>query len=134
LISTHIPYHLSQQYKSPGSRTLHDILGVETGGPGGRRAGEPGHTVADYLIFKDLITRMLDYNPKTRITPEEALQHCFFRRTLERGTNTPQGSSPQNESVPSVAGTALSPFGPMSVCGSTGGDGESISMWSHHMT
>ena len=70
---------------------------------------------------------MLDYNPKTRITPKEALQHPFFRRTTERGTNTPQGSSPQNESVSSI-GTALSPFGlPMSVCG----DGESLSVWNH---
>ena len=45
------------QYKTPGSRKLHDILGVETGGPGGRRAGELGHSVSDYLKFKDLIIR-----------------------------------------------------------------------------
>ena len=47
----------SFQYKAPGMRKLHDILGVEQGGPGGRRAGEPGHTVSDYLKFKDLILR-----------------------------------------------------------------------------
>lgn len=41
-----------RKYKSPGSRRLHDILGVELGGPAGRRLGEPGHSVSDYLKFK----------------------------------------------------------------------------------
>jgi len=40
------------QYKEPGARKLHDILGVESGGPGGRRANEAGHTEQDYLKFK----------------------------------------------------------------------------------
>ncbi|XP_008470328.1 serine/threonine-protein kinase minibrain isoform X2 [Diaphorina citri] len=74
--------------KVPGSRRLHDILGVESGGPGGRRLGEPGHSVSDYLKFKDLIFRMLDYDPKTRITPYYALQHNFFKRTADESTNT----------------------------------------------
>ena len=77
-----------RKYKLPGSRKLHDILGVEMGGPGGRRHGEVGHTVADYLKFKDLILRMLDYDPKSRITPYYALQHNFFKRTSDEGTNT----------------------------------------------
>uniref|UniRef100_UPI00398F22DE dual specificity tyrosine-phosphorylation-regulated kinase 1A isoform X1 n=2 Tax=Pristiophorus japonicus TaxID=55135 RepID=UPI00398F22DE len=76
------------EYKPPGSRKLHNILGVETGGPGGRRAGESGHAVADYLKFKDLILRMLDYDPKTRIAPYYALQHSFFKKTADEGTNT----------------------------------------------
>lgn len=77
-----------RKYKLPGSRKLHDILGVESGGPGGRRAGEPGHSVSDYLKFKDLIIRMLDFDPKTRVTPYYALQHNFFKRTTDEGTNT----------------------------------------------
>lgn len=77
-----------RKYKQPGSRKLHDILGVEMGGPGGRRHGEVGHSVADYLKFKDLILRMLDFDPKTRITPYYALQHNFFKRTSDEGTNT----------------------------------------------
>lgn len=77
-----------RKYKLPGSRKLHDILGVESGGPGGRRAGELGHSVSDYLKFKDLILRMLDFDPKTRITPYYALQHNFFKRTADEGTNT----------------------------------------------
>uniref|UniRef100_A0A8D0L110 Dual specificity tyrosine-phosphorylation-regulated kinase 1A n=1 Tax=Sphenodon punctatus TaxID=8508 RepID=A0A8D0L110_SPHPU len=78
----------NEEYKPPGTRKLHNILGVETGGPGGRRAGESGHTVADYLKFKDLILRMLDYDPKTRIQPYYALQHSFFKKTADEGTNT----------------------------------------------
>ncbi|XP_013360178.1 PREDICTED: dual specificity tyrosine-phosphorylation-regulated kinase 1A isoform X2 [Chinchilla lanigera] len=77
-----------REYKPPGTRKLHNILGVETGGPGGRRAGESGHTVADYLKFKDLILRMLDYDPKSRIQPYYALQHSFFKKTADEGTNT----------------------------------------------
>lgn len=77
-----------RKYKPPGTRKLHDILGVETGGPGGRRAGELGHTLSDYLKFKDLVIRMLDYDPKTRITPYYALQHNFFKRTTDESTNT----------------------------------------------
>lgn len=79
---------LCQQYKPPASRKLHTILGVEAGGPGGRRAGESGHAVADYLKFKDLVLRMLDYDPKTRIQPYYALQHSFFKKTADEGTNT----------------------------------------------
>lgn len=81
-------WHSFLQYKPPASRKLHSILGVETGGPGGRRAGESGHAVADYLKFKDLILRMLDYDPKSRIQPYYALQHSFFKKTADEGTNT----------------------------------------------
>lgn len=77
-----------RKYKAPGTRKIHDILGVETGGPGGRRAGETGHSISDYLKFKDLIMRMLDFDPKTRVTPYYALQHNFFKRTSDEGTNT----------------------------------------------
>lgn len=41
-----------KKYRSPGTRRLHDILGIESGGPSGRRIGEPGHSVSDYLKFK----------------------------------------------------------------------------------
>ena len=66
---------------------------METGGPGGRRTGEPGHSLSDYLKFKDLIGRMLDYDPKTRITPYYALQHNFFKRTTDESTNTSNSTS-----------------------------------------
>ncbi|XP_066575291.1 dual specificity tyrosine-phosphorylation-regulated kinase 1B isoform X2 [Amia ocellicauda] len=84
---------IKKEYKPPATRRLHEILGVETGGPGGRRAGEQGHAPCDYLKFKDLILRMLDYDPKSRITPFYALQHNFFKKTTDEGTNTSSSTS-----------------------------------------
>ncbi|XP_037027701.1 serine/threonine-protein kinase minibrain isoform X4 [Bradysia coprophila] len=95
--------HNGRKYKPSGSRKLHDILGVETGGPGGRRAGEPGHSVSDYLKFKDLILRMLDYDPKTRTTPYYALQHNFFKRTADESTNTTINLANSVSTSPSVS-------------------------------
>jgi serine/threonine protein kinase len=43
-----------------------------------RRGSEPGHTQEHYRLFVDLIDRMLDYDPETRLTPCEALKHSFF--------------------------------------------------------
>ncbi|XP_075159188.1 minibrain isoform X2 [Haematobia irritans] len=97
-----------RKYKPPGSRKLHDILGVETGGPGGRRMDEPGHSVADYLKFKDLILRMLDFDPKTRVTPYYALQHNFFKRTSDESTNTSVVTGSIAISSPSVSSTSSS--------------------------
>lgn len=88
-----------KKYKAPATRRLHDIVGVESGGPGGRRGTEAGHSMSDYLKFKDLILRMLDYDPKTRITPYYALQHNFFKRTTDESTNTANSTS----SSPAVA-------------------------------
>ncbi|XP_032593882.1 serine/threonine-protein kinase minibrain [Drosophila grimshawi] len=108
-----------RKYKPPGSRKLHDILGVETGGPAGRRLDEPGHSVADYLKFKDLILRMLDFDPKTRVTPYYALQHNFFKRTTDESTNTSGAGATAN------AGTGGSGSGPggSSSAGSGSGPG-----------
>ncbi|KJH43284.1 kinase domain protein [Dictyocaulus viviparus] len=66
-------------YRGPGHRKLHDILGVTSGGPNGRRAGEVGHSVEEYSKFKDLIKRMLTYDPKVRISPYYAVRHPFLR-------------------------------------------------------
>lgn len=89
----------SFQYKHPASIKLSTILGVEIGGPGGRRKGEPGHSISDYLKFKDLVMRILDYDPQTRITPLYALQHNFFKRTMDEGTNTTSSSTPSSSST-----------------------------------
>jgi dual specificity tyrosine-phosphorylation-regulated kinase 1 len=69
-----------KKYKPAGSRRLRDILGSEIGGPQSRRLNEPGHTPHDYVKFEDIIARMLNYEPKLRITPSECLQHAFFKR------------------------------------------------------
>lgn len=67
------------QYLPPGTRKLYHILGVDSGGPHGRRRGEDGHSTADYLQFLNLVLQMLEYNPVRRIKPEQALQHAFFQ-------------------------------------------------------
>ncbi|GBP36356.1 hypothetical protein EVAR_22488_1 [Eumeta japonica] len=85
-----------RKYRAPGTKRLHDILGVDGGGPAARRRGEPGHSVSDYLKFKDLILRMLEYDPKKRVTPYYALQHNFFKRTADEATNTQQQAPPQH--------------------------------------
>lgn len=66
------------QYLPPGTRKLYHILGVDSGGPHGRRKGEDGHSTGDYLQFLNLILQMLDYNPARRIKPAQALCHAFF--------------------------------------------------------
>ena len=73
-----------------------ELLRNDLGGPGGRRLNEPGHSIQDYLRFKDLILRMLDFDSKTRITPYYALQHNFFKRTSDEGTLTLGGIPPQS--------------------------------------
>ncbi|XP_033242218.1 serine/threonine-protein kinase minibrain isoform X3 [Drosophila miranda] len=108
-----------RKYKPPGSRKLHDILGVETGGPGGRRLDEPGHSVSDYLKFKDLILRMLDFDPKTRVTPYYALQHNFFKRTADESTNTSGAGATANAGAGGSGGGGCS--------GGGGGPGASTS-------
>ena len=69
-----------KKYKAPGTRRLREILGSDSGGPQSRRLNEPGHSLNDYLKFEDIIARMLHYEPKARLTPNEALQHMFFKR------------------------------------------------------
>lgn len=70
-----------KMYRPAGSRLLSDMLGSDIGGPGGRRKGELGHKKQDYDLFEDLLRRLLDFDPSTRMTPREALDHEFLRRT-----------------------------------------------------
>lgn len=109
---------VKKDYAVPGSRKLHNILGCDSGGPGGRRAGDQGHSYQDYLKFRDLILQMLEYDPKVRIKPYNALQHCFFKRTVDETTNTtpnspatsPTVSSPSPR-IPGSYGTTTSSSG-----------------------
>ena len=102
------------QYGKPRSRRLHDILGVDIGGPGGRRTGEPGHSERDYIKFKDLVERMLDFDPVTRITPYYGLQHGFFRRMTDESTNTSCSGSTSPNSTADMS--TSSPRMSLSVC------------------
>lgn len=87
-----------KKYKLPGTRRLRDILGSETGGPQSRRLNEPGHSLQDYLKFEEIIMRMLNYDPKLRINPQEALQHSFFKRPTSESTNTNTSSNSNSNS------------------------------------
>ncbi|KAJ3258584.1 Dual specificity tyrosine-phosphorylation-regulated kinase 1A [Chytriomyces hyalinus] len=59
---------------------------------------------ADFEMFRSLLTKMLVYDPRDRITPEEALRHAFFRKNvMERETNTTATMMPGR--VGSVTGT-----------------------------
>ncbi|VDO18568.1 unnamed protein product [Heligmosomoides polygyrus] len=79
-------------YRGPGHRKLHDILGVTSGGPNGRRAGESGHSVEEYSKFKDLVKRMLTYDPKARISPYYAVRHPFLRPRTTSHSGQPAAS------------------------------------------
>lgn len=61
---------------------------MDIGGPGGRRSGEANHSVSDYQKFKELVQLMLEYDPKRRLLPFNALQSNFFKRTYEESSNS----------------------------------------------
>lgn len=107
-----------KEYKPFMARTLSSLLGSDSGGPGGRRAGELGHNKLDYDRFEDLLRRLLELDPAKRITPQEALEHDFIRKppSVESPATTQQFSpyrpeptkkltpeSPSAASHPSVA-------------------------------
>ena len=62
----------------PEGTLISDIVGARTGGPQGRRTGEPGHSEKDYDVFVDFVMSMLVYSPALRVTPLQALNHPFF--------------------------------------------------------
>ena len=65
---------------TPGSRPLADILGVTTGGPKGSRQNEAtGHTPEDYAQFLDLVRKLLEWSPASRIHPADAFEHPFLK-------------------------------------------------------
>lgn len=45
---------------------LSEVVGVNSGGPSGRREGETGHDPETYGSFVNLVERMLDHRPETR--------------------------------------------------------------------
>lgn len=57
---------------------------------------------------------MLDYDPKTRITPYYALQHNFFKRTTDEGTNTASSTSSSPAVVNLDMSTSSSQHGELS--------------------
>ncbi|VDO11506.1 unnamed protein product [Rodentolepis nana] len=74
------------RFAGPQTRPLREVLGRDTGGPGGRRSGEEGHSPEDYDKFIDLVAQMLVYDPRARLRPDEALAHRFFDRKSSSAT------------------------------------------------
>jgi len=88
-----VPWNLKNETKASllEEKSLAEVIGVSTGGPSGRRAGQDGHDVSNYTMFHDIITKMLWYDPELRISPSEALRHPFLRSMYGRadaGTQT----------------------------------------------
>ncbi|KAI8035563.1 hypothetical protein M5D96_011612 [Drosophila gunungcola] len=79
--------------------------------------------VADGSYFKDLILRMLDFDPKTRVTPYYALQHNFFKRTADESTNTSGAGATANAGA---GGSGSSGAGGGSSGGGGGGSGGGV--------
>jgi len=90
---------------------LADILGVTTGGPSGRRANDPGHTVPHYQAFLDLILKMLHLDPAMRITPTEALRHPFLQAG-DGGQGMGEGLGSTNKTEGGKEGRAQQPRSP----------------------
>ncbi|KAJ3448659.1 serine/threonine-protein kinase minibrain [Anaeramoeba flamelloides] len=44
--------------------------------------------IYEHLQFRDLILKMLDYNPNARITPIQVMKHPFFRIRFHKNTQT----------------------------------------------
>lgn len=64
--------------ETPPPRTLRSVIGVDSGGPSGRRLGERGHSKEHYELFLNLLEAMLKIDPQERVQPTEALRHPFL--------------------------------------------------------
>nr|CAH8867683.1 unnamed protein product [Trichobilharzia regenti] len=105
------------KFSGVGTRPLRTVVGADIGGPKGCRRGEQGHTPEDYDKFVDLIQRMLVYEPRFRIRPEEALTHRFFTRKDDGQQQQQTGNSPTVTSSNSSTVTST----PSSVTSATAG-------------
>ena len=59
------------------ARSLMEIISAETHRKKKYPPSETGNSPRNYELFVDLIHRMLTYDPRKRIKPEEALNHPF---------------------------------------------------------
>eukprot|EP00753_Platysulcus_tardus_P019053 PLAT7045.26.p1 GENE.PLAT7045.26~~PLAT7045.26.p1 ORF type:complete len:550 (+),score=261.47 PLAT7045.26:1164-2813(+) len=101
---------------------LAELLGIHTGGPNPRHASPPPgvdedswrkELVEQYPLFLDVIKRMLDFNPATRLKPLHALHHPFFMPSSSSssggggsGGGAGSGSSSHKEGEDSAAAAA----------------------------
>mmetsp|Transcript_22305 Transcript_22305/g.25833 ORF Transcript_22305/g.25833 Transcript_22305/m.25833 type:complete len:651 (+) Transcript_22305:782-2734(+) len=65
------------------AKSLMDIISAETHRKKKYPPSETGNSPHNYKLFVDLIHRMLTYDPRKRIKPEEALNHPFVTGATE---------------------------------------------------
>ena len=63
---------------APAPRTLAQIIGVDTGGPFGRRKDEVGHSRENYLEFLSFIEALLQFDPRERWSAAQAMEHYYI--------------------------------------------------------
>jgi serine/threonine protein kinase len=63
---------------APAPRTLSQIIGVDSGGPFGRRKGEAGHSRQNYVEFQSFIASLLRFDPTERVSAAEAMEHIYI--------------------------------------------------------
>ncbi len=74
--STSTPAAVVAPSENP-ARSLMEIISAETHRKKKYPPSETGNSPRNYELFVDLIHRMLTYDPRKRIKPEEALNHPF---------------------------------------------------------
>lgn len=91
---------LSQKHERviPGSKPINAFVDYHTGATNGRRKRvSGGHSEVDYEIFLSLAAKMLHYDPKERITADEALRDSFVRGSSTRsGRDSPPPIPPMS--------------------------------------
>ncbi|KPA77268.1 putative protein kinase [Leptomonas pyrrhocoris] len=96
----------------PGT-PLEKVLGVHTGGPRGCRAGQRGHDAAAYETFCDFIEKLLQYDPRQRMSCAQAIQHPFLEpiRVLEARAAAAAVAEADATATPSRTGTGAAAEG-----------------------
>jgi len=103
-----------KEYKPVGSRKLSDMLGSQTGGPGGRRLNEPHHAPTDYERFEHLLKGCLEPDPLKRLTAREAIEHEFLRSSSARLPHPIASSEPSRSATSSVVPGPIPSFAGLS--------------------
>jgi serine/threonine protein kinase len=121
----------------PPKRSLHEIIGVYTGGPHGRHEGNDGHSVDKYLQFLDFIGGLLRFGPRERESAASSMNHPYIvddQATIAAaaagGGGGASSSSPRGQAGASAAATAAAAGGSQAMnvdgqaAGGAEGDGE----------
>eukprot|EP00605_Chrysophyceae_sp_TOSAG23-4_P000588 GSChrysophyteH1.ASY1.ANO1.665.1 assembled CDS len=70
---------------APSPRTLDEIVGLNTGGPFGRRKGEQGHTRENYMEFVQFISKLLIFDPDERSSAAAAMRDPYILDVVNGG-------------------------------------------------